>query len=94
VLDAIGQLEDAQRAALEEMEPWLAKTFASSGTWQEIVARQMEFSEQVPDKIRGFWLGYLDHAKALNRSVHPSEFVAEFIGQNFPDIAPPTLDVH
>lgn len=76
VLDAIGQLEDAQRAPLEKMEPWLEKTFASSGTWRQIVAQQMEFSEEVPDKIRHVWLGYLERASAQNRSVQPAEFVA------------------
>lgn len=94
VLDAIGQLDDAQRKNLEKLVPRLAKTFASGGTWQQMVAQQLEFSDSVPDKIRQFWQGYLDRAESVNRSVHPAEFVAEFIGQNFPDLAPPAIDVH
>lgn len=63
VLDAIDQLDDAQRATLEALEPRLAKTFDASGTWQEIVGGQMGFARDLPDKIRQFWRGYIDQAQ-------------------------------
>jgi hypothetical protein len=87
VLDSIGQLDEPQRLGLETMEPMLAKALGRKGSWQEMVSAQMEFSESMPEKIRQIWHGYLDRAKQQGDSVSPNEFVAEFIDQNFPEIA-------
>lgn len=42
-LDVIGQLGEAQNAALVAMQPRLAAVYRDQGSWQEIVARQMDF---------------------------------------------------
>ena len=86
VLDAIDQLDEAQRAVLESLEPQLEKTFGSSGAWQNAVAQQMAFSDEVPDKIRLFWDDYLERARTENRAASPGGFVAEFVATNFPDL--------
>ncbi|MFM9925094.1 hypothetical protein VLK31_19025 [Variovorax sp. H27-G14] len=89
VLDAIEQLDDTKRETLEALEPRLAQTFLATGTWQEIVAGQMGFADDVPDMVRHFWRRYLDHAETENLRVDPQAFVVEFVAQNFPAIAPP-----
>jgi hypothetical protein len=68
------------------METKLQKTFNSVGTWQKIVEEQMDFIPTIPESIRGFWAGYLEHEKLLGNSVCPNEFVVSFVSQNFPDI--------
>lgn len=94
VLDAIDQLSDDQRRGLEELRPMLARSLGLKGTWQEIVSAAMEFPESMPESIRRIWGAYLDAARAAQNPVDPNEFVAEFIGANFPDIAPLSRDVH
>lgn len=88
VLDAIDQLDDAQRATLEALEPRLAKTFGANGTWQEMVGSQMGFAEDLADQIRQVWRGYLDQAETQQLRADPQAFVVDFVAQNFPGIAP------
>ncbi|MDG3440631.1 hypothetical protein [Nitrospirillum amazonense] len=83
ILDLIDQLEDKQRATLKAMEPNLQKTYSAQGTWQEIVAAQMAFTESFNAQVRTFWNGYLNHARANHASVHPEEFVISLVDQNF-----------
>ena len=87
VLDAIGELEDPQRRALEAMEPKLAATFNSTGSWQQMVATQMEFPETLPEKIRTIWENGKAKASELGFSVDPSEFTRQFVDTNF--VPPP-----
>jgi hypothetical protein len=87
VLDAIGALEDQQRAALEAMEPKLAATFNSTGTWQQMVAAQMEFPETLPETIRSIWENGKAKAGKLGISVDPDEFTRQFVDTNF--VPPP-----
>ena len=94
VLDVIGKLGDEERRGLEELRPMLARSLGLDGTWQEIVSSAMEFPESMPESIRRIWRGYLDAAHTEKESVDPNAFVAEFIGANFPDIAPPSREVH
>lgn len=86
VLDAIKMLDDNQREILNRLEPGLSKTFNMQGTWQEIVAAQMNFADSVPERIREFWEGYKAAAQEQGVSAHPDEFVLSFVDQNFADI--------
>ena len=86
VLDAIDQLTDDQKEGLVAIQPRLEQLYGVSGTWQQIVANQMDFPESFPDDVRRIWNGYLDSAKQQALSVDPNEFVERFIGENFPDI--------
>ncbi len=85
VLNAIDQLDDAQRATLTEMEPKLADVYKMNGSWLDIVSAQMDFPESLPGQIREVWSKYLDQAKAQGASVDPNEFAMTFVDQNFPD---------
>ncbi|RYE40360.1 MAG: hypothetical protein EOP24_41130 [Hyphomicrobiales bacterium] len=94
VLDVIDQLSDDQRRGLEELRPMLARSLGLDGSWQELVSAAMQFPESMPESIRRIWSGYLDAARAAQNPVDPNAFVAAFIGSNFPDIAPPSRNVH
>jgi hypothetical protein len=86
VLDVIGQLETDSRSALERMQPRLAQTFGTAGTWQEIVRSQLELPDTFPAEVRFIWEGFLDQAKRQGLSVDPNEFVERFVSENFPGI--------
>jgi len=84
ILNAIGELDDDQREVLVALEPKLHKTFGASSSWHEVVATQMGFVDTVPDKIRAFWLGYIEAARVQGLPAVPGEFVRSFVNQNFP----------
>ncbi|WP_061940082.1 hypothetical protein [Collimonas pratensis] len=86
ILDAIGQLDDKQRTTLHLMEPKLHAVYGTSGTWLQIVSKQMEFPESLPEQIQGIWKGYLSQAKIQGIAVDPNEFVITFVNENFPNI--------
>jgi len=85
VLDAIGQLDDKQRSVLQHMEYKLGSVYGMSGTWLEIVSKQMEFPESLPNQIRELWAGYLLQAKEQVVPVDPNQFAISFVNENFPD---------
>jgi hypothetical protein len=82
VLNAIDQLQSTQREILSRLEPKLVETYRMSGTWQEIVAAQMDLPEGFPDTIRKYWTRYLDAARAQGASPVPEEFAMSFVDQN------------
>lgn len=84
ILNAIGELDDDQRDVLVALELKLHQTFGASGSWHEVVATQMGFVDTVPDKIRAFWLGYIEAARVQGLPAVPGEFVKSFVNQNFP----------
>ena len=84
VLDAIGQLDDAQRQALRRMEPKLADVYRMNGSWVDIVNAQMDFPESLPAQIRAIWEKNLVSARARGVAVNPNEFAVVFVDQNFP----------
>lgn len=55
VLWSVDQLPSGQADALEVMAPKLAATYGVEGTWQDVVAAQMEFPPDLPDALRGMW---------------------------------------
>ena len=85
VLNAIDQLDEKQKDTLRLMEPKLGAVYGVSGTWMEIVCKQMDFPESLSDQIRKIWSGYLLQAKERGASVDPNEFAISFINENFPD---------
>jgi len=85
VLDTIGQLGDEQRAALERMEPKLREIYKTDGGWAQIVARQMDFPDELAQQIQGIWRGYGEQAARQGIEPNANEFVIQFIDRNFPD---------
>lgn len=85
-LDVIGQLSEEQDEALVAMQPRLAQVYGDEGSWQNMVAAQMQFPPSLDDQVRRFWAGYLEHCKANGMPADPNGFVVSFIDQNFPGI--------
>lgn len=65
------------------MEPSLASTFGTEGTWFEIVAAQMEFPEHLPEEIARIWTNGKAKADQLGVTVDPVEFTHQFVYTNF-----------
>ena len=84
VLDAIGELDDHTAAALIAAEPMLFQTFGSAASWREVVTRQMEFPEELADKINQIWQEGNVRAVAAGIVPDPLEFTHVFVDTNFP----------
>ena len=84
-LDAIDALDADQRATLEQMTPELAKTFELEGTWQEIVAGQMQWGPAIGDAIREVWARNTQVAREMGTTLTPEEFAMLFADANTVD---------
>jgi hypothetical protein len=85
ILDVIGELPQQQKDVLEKLEPRLREVFGSAGQWREIVEEQMGFLPSVPLGIETVWASFQENEQRLGRKPSPSEFVREFVTQNFPE---------
>lgn len=83
VLDRIDQLAFGQREVLERIEPKLKLIYNSSGSWQDIVASQLELEDTFDSKVRALWDRFLEQARASNSSADPNECAISFVDQNF-----------
>ncbi|MUV13494.1 hypothetical protein [Noviluteimonas gilva] len=81
-LDAIGALDDEQRAALEEMAPKLGESLNFDGTWQQIVAAQMNWGEGIEEAIREVWDRNRETAKEQGIELTTDEFAMLFADAN------------
>ncbi|WP_285710587.1 hypothetical protein [Erythrobacter oryzae] len=84
VLAAIGELPSAQQDSLQSMEPKLHSVYGTKGSWQQIVADQMGFPEDLPETIRAIWDNGVAKMRASGIDAEPSEFVRQFVDTNFP----------
>jgi hypothetical protein len=83
-LDAIDALDDSQRTALERMAPQLGETLGFEGTWQQIVAGQMQWGDGVGigDAIREVWTRNRKAAEDAGVTLTPEEFAMLFADAN------------
>ena len=79
VLKAIGHLDEKHEQGLRQMTPNLVKIYGVQGSWDEIVAREMEFSSDTPSKIKEIWEKNVEMAKAQRQSIDPKEFAIHFV---------------
>lgn len=84
VLSSIGHLDDDQKHALNMMAPKLAEVLGISGSWFDIVAVQMDFPADLPQKIKKVWDDGMAKAGEQGLSVDPNEFTRQFVDTNFP----------
>lgn len=82
VLWSVDELPPKQAETLEEMAPKLAATYGADGTWQEIVAAQMEFSPDLPDALRVMWERTLVNAGAHRGTVDPELWAQQVVDSN------------
>jgi uncharacterized protein (DUF2252 family) len=81
VLWSIGELSESHARAMEEMTPNLQTTYQSQGTWQRIIAEQMEFPETLAPDLRATWDRNIDAARARGASIDPEEFARQVADQ-------------
>ena len=85
VLDAIGALDKANSEWLTASEPHLRATYGGEGSWQDIVAAQMQFPPGMQDAIRELWAsGKARFAAAGQDAPDPVKFAVTFVDQKFP----------
>jgi hypothetical protein len=84
-LDAIDALDPEQRAALEEMAPKLATSLGREGTWQQIVAAQMNWGEGIEVAIRELWDRNREVAREEGIELTSDEFAMLFAEANTSD---------
>lgn len=83
VLDAIGKLEEKDRAVLEQMTPKLCETFGVEGTWKQAIEKAMEFPSHMPRLIAENWEKNLKLAKEQKLQINPQEYAMHFVDNNF-----------
>lgn len=86
VLDIIGRLDAAQNTALIALEEKLSKVYDTNGSWQQIVAAQLDLNDSFSEQVVKIWENANKHAQALNQTVDPHGFVIRFIDENFPTL--------
>lgn len=83
VLWSVDHLPLGQAEKLEEMAPRLAATYGVDGTWQDIVAAQMEFSNGLPGALREMWERTLAIAGEQRVTVDPEVWAQQVVDSNF-----------
>ena len=84
VLDVIDELPASNREAMVQMEPLLRKTYDCDGSWEQIVAKQMDFTDDLPDQIRSLWQQNQALATRSGQVLLPITFTEMFLRHNFP----------
>jgi len=83
VLWAIGELPADQAAQLTEITPNLQRVYGSTGTWQEIVAEQMDIGETLPGKLRTMWERNTELARQRRERLSAQDWARAVVDQNF-----------
>lgn len=83
VLHSISKLSASEAENLRKIEPKLSTTFNATGTWYEIVAKQMNFPAELPGKIVEIWEAYSKHSLYLNKDPDATQFAMQFVDENF-----------
>jgi hypothetical protein len=84
VLNIIDELPASNREVMVQMEPLLQKTYDCEGSWEQIVAKQMDFTDDLPDQIRGLWEQNQALATKSGQVLLPNTFTEMFLRHNFP----------
>lgn len=79
VLWAIGELSDQDAARLDLIAAEQRRIHGYEGTWQEIVARQMDFPEGLRDALASMWERNLTRARQAGEHLDPEPWAAEVV---------------
>ncbi|MEQ8309586.1 MAG: hypothetical protein RIA72_02690 [Sphingopyxis sp.] len=83
VLKAIGHLDEATETYCKAMVPQLEQSFGVKGSWDEIVAQQMNFDPELPGQIRKIWTDGQERFAAANGApADPVQFAMIFVDRN------------
>jgi len=86
LLDVIGQLGEAQNAALVAMQPRLAAVYGDQGRGRRSWPGRWIFPPGVTDRVQTFWRSYQEVCQIDRLQPDALAFVESFVSQNFPDI--------
>jgi hypothetical protein len=82
VLKCINSLTPEQERQLTEMEPGLRKTFESVGTWDQMIADQMQLSADLSPYLNDLWQQNLS-ASADQTRLSAEHFAQYIVDSNF-----------
>ncbi|QXI31596.1 hypothetical protein HU752_023320 [Pseudomonas vanderleydeniana] len=82
VLKSIDGIEPEQLSMLAQLEPKLRETYAMQGTWFEIVAKQMDFPDELPGRINALWISYSERMRKEGIDADPMMFTYGFVDSN------------
>jgi hypothetical protein len=82
VLWVVGQLPQKEAQAMADVTLKLQQLYKTTGTWQEVISKVMEFPPTMPEMIRGLWVKNAAIAKANNVKLSPQQFAEMFVDQN------------
>lgn len=84
VLKAIGQLDEATEAYCKAMVPQLEQSFGTTGSWEQIVEKQMKFGPDLPAQILEIWeSGKARFEEGNGEAADPRQFAMIFVDRNF-----------
>lgn len=85
VLDAIGELDEANENWLVEAEPHFRHTFGEEGSWRDIVEKRMQFPDGMKAAIIEVWdKGRISYLWEKGEKADPVGFAHSFVDSNFP----------
>ena len=82
VLWVIGELSQKQAAWMLETTPLLQSIDRRNGSWQSIIAAEMDLPTDFQEKIRDMWKRNLEIARNHKASLPPEEFARAFVDAN------------
>jgi len=83
VLWAADELPAEEESKLQAMTPKLREVYKRQGSWQEIVAGEMEFPPDLPQHIRSLWIENSQRAQNSSVELPAEDFARMFVDQNF-----------
>ena len=85
ILKAIDRLDPVMEAKLERATPELRKAFSASGSWEDIVMAQLDYTSEVRGAIRELWAHNQALAEEQGAVLTPMQFVEVFVADNIMD---------
>lgn len=83
ILKAIGELSAAEEKLIDQATPHLRKAFGANGTWEEVVASQMDFDDAFKKQVVEVWIKNRDKARTNGEELVPQDFAEMFVDYHF-----------
>lgn len=85
ILKAIDRLDPEMEAKLEKATPALREAYSTTGSWEEIVMEQLDYTGEVRGAIRELWAENQALAQEQGAELTPMQFVEVFVADNIMD---------
>jgi len=84
VLKAIDALDTQEESGLERMEPGLSKVLGRKGSWDKMLAEEMNLPGGLSGEIHKIWRESCQIAARESEALEPNDFAQMFVDANFP----------